>query len=58
LSLYNGIRLNRSYILIYLSRYLNQERAKRLFGFWSEAVTSSYQSNQAKLEAIPLSGYL
>jgi len=38
-----------------LFRYLNQETAKRPFRFSSQAVTCYYQSNHAKVEAIPLS---
>jgi len=38
-----------------LSKYLNQEIAKRPFEFWGEAVTCYYQSNHAKVESISLS---
>jgi len=38
-----------------LSRYLNQETAKRPLWFSSEAVTCYFQSNHAKVETIPLS---
>jgi len=42
-------------VLIYLSKYLNQETAKKSFRSSSEAVTCYYQSNHAKVEAILLS---
>jgi len=41
---------------MYLSRYLNQETAKDLFGLKNQAATCNYhQSNHSKIEAIPLS---
>jgi len=42
-------------MLIYLSRYLDQETAKELFRPSSQAVTCYHQSNHSKVEAIPLS---
>jgi len=42
-------------VLIYLSRYLDQETAKGPFRSSSQTSTCYYQSNHSKLEAIPLS---
>jgi len=42
-------------VLIYLSRYLDQETSKLPFRFSGQAATCYYQSNQSKVEAIPLS---
>jgi len=44
-------------ILIYLSRYLNQETTKETFWFSSQAATccTSLMSNHSKVEAISLS---
>jgi len=42
-------------VLIYLSRYLDQETAKRPFWSSSQAATCYYQSNDSKVEAIPFS---
>jgi len=42
-------------VLIYLSRYLDQETAKGPFRFSSQAATYYYQSNHSKVEVIPLS---
>jgi len=39
---------------IYLSKYLDQETAKRPFRSSSRAATYYYQSNHLKIEAIPL----
>jgi len=41
-------------LLIYLSRYLNQETATKPFRSSSQAATYYYQSNYSKLETIPL----
>jgi len=38
-----------------LSKYLDQETAKGPFQSSSQAVTSYYQTNHSKVEAIPLS---
>jgi len=42
------------YLLIYLSRCLDQKTAKWTFQFSSQATTCFYQSNHSKVEAIPL----
>jgi len=42
-------------LLIYLSRYLEQETAKGSFRPLGKAATCYYQSNYSKVEAIPLS---
>jgi len=42
-------------LLIYLSRYLNQETAKWSLRSSSQATNCYYQSNQSKVETIPLS---
>jgi len=38
-----------------LSKYPDQETAKGLFWFSSQAATCNYQSNHAKVETVPLS---
>jgi len=43
------------WILIYLSRYLDQETAKGPFRSTSQAATCYYQSNHSNVEAISLS---
>jgi len=42
-------------VLIYLSRYLDQEAAKLPFRSSSQAATCYYRSNHSKVKAIPLS---
>jgi len=42
------------YLLIYLSRYLDQETAKWIFRSSSQTATCYYQSNHSKGEAIQL----
>jgi len=46
------------YWLIYLSRYLDQDTAKGPFRSSSQIASFYYQSNQLKVEAIPLSALL